>query len=960
MGRSGGRPKSPPRTWQPKAAASGADDSGLDLGNMRRWVVFRAEFPVRADWARRTDQKKPTKADQKAWCHYRTLCPSNGRVQQEWLLTPFLVPIAEKADVEGPPQEALKQYSDDPASGGTLTQEHYTNIHRVRRLAEKHPLVLDVKPCNLLKGLDEVVTNKFGRATKFHQSPMDLSLTLGHRVEIHVGVTVNKVKCDLLSLWWAPAAKQQLTQEQESLARTVFFDLAEADHAVPSIYAADYNAASGAADSGVFAAACASAPASASGGASAASGTPAAAGSAAASGTDGGRVHEKLTEARVPPHWPAVPPQATAAAAIIPHSPARQRAADTPAPPPAHAPAALPQAAAPPVTPPAPHDAPLGSASAGHANAAAASAMPSYPERQSAADSSATPPARAPAASPQAAAPPVTPAAMAAGIAPHAAPLGSASGGHAIASAALVRPSSLARQSAADGPPPPPAQALARVQPAQAADDPPPPPNEAEPAGMQLPPPPPPKHPPPEDESTAPPAALPTDAPAGQPPRLPPQPADHAAPPAAGTAPWNASEGASAAGGGPPAQTPEEQSDAEESGPDSADDEAASGRGRPAGAPARRNRPRSRSQTRPGDPARGSAASGASDDEGPDADLTRHLSRRKLADLSETDKDRLRQIIRKNAPQVHIGDNKAAWQANLTAAGGEWRQNQRTERLAHFLQPYLDQYCEPIPSAHEFLTGLPHRNDSAVKAGQLWDVVRALASKKMHYLAKLKREVWGDDVGAASGAPFSEAYPDAVLGDGSNALEAWAFEGTKNQMGIRTDDEYVKHILNKHDGEVRHWGSYSWTPVPDGVDIADVRFWHYQFAKTSDVREHLEWYQRNKDQHSGRVTEVDINWILERERGETRLLMREAGEDSASGGTWYIRTGQHVSLAELFDCGCRLCSCHRLYTLYMAQPIFISKRRRSESSAPDAIMRSNAKRLHHQDTGSWGLPRHAR
>ena len=953
MGRRGGRPKSQPMTWQPKAAASGADETGLDLDNMRRWLDFRAAFPVRADRARRTDQQKPTKADQKAWCHYRTLRPSNGRVQQEWLLTPFLVPIAEKADVEGQPQEALKQYSDDPASGGTLTQEHYTNIHRVMRLAKQHPLVLKVQPYNVLKGLDEVATNKFGRATKFHQSPMDLSLTLGHRVEIHVGVTVNKVKSDLLSLWWAPAANQQLTQDQESLARMVFFDLAEADHGVPSVYAADYNAASGAADCGVFAAAGASAPASARGGASAASGTPAAAGSAAASGADGGRVHEKLTEAQVPPHWPAVPPlQARAAAAIIPHSPARQRAGQQTLQPSSDeiAEAVLAGLGVGPLEPlysaePGPPREGVWKADAGGAAGAG------------------TPPARAPAASPQAAAPPVTPPAMAAGIAPHAAaPLGPASGGHAIASAALVRPSSLARQSAADGPPRPPAQAPARVQPAQAADDPPPPPNEAEPADMQLPPPPSPKHPPPEDKSTAPPAALPTDAPAGQPPRLPPRPADHAAPPAARTAPWNASEGASAAGGGPPPQTPEEQSDAEESGPDSADDEAASERGRPAGAPARRNRPRSKSQTRPSDPARGSAASGASDDEEPDADLRRHLSSRRLANLSETAKDRLRQLIRKNAPQVHIGDNKAAWQANFTAAGEEWRQNQRTEELADFLPPSLDKYCEPIPSAHEFLTGIPHRNNSADKAGELWDVVRALASKKVHYFAKMKRELWGPDVGAASGARlrFSEAYPDAVLGDGSNALAAWAFERTKTEMGLRTDDAYVKHILNKHDGEVRHWGSYPWTPVPEGVDIADLKFWHYQFAKTSDVREHLEMCQRNNDHNSGRLTEAEIDWILGLERGETRLLKREAGEDPASGGTWYIRTGQHVSLAELFDFGCRLCSCHWLYTVYKAQPIFISKKRHSESGKPDAVMRRNARRLHRQDTGSWGLPPHAR
>ena len=82
--------------------------------------------------------------------------------------------------------------------------------------------------------------------------------------------------------------------------------------------------------------------------------------------------------------------------------------------------------------------------------------------------------------------------------------------------------------------------------------------------------------------------------------------------------------------------------------------------------------------------------------------------------------------------------------------------------------------------------------------------MRALASKKVHYRARLQEAVWGD--GAASGAPFCEAYPDAVLGDGWTALTAQAFEASKRSANIATDDDYVKHILHKHDGEVRHWG----------------------------------------------------------------------------------------------------------------------------------------------------------
>ena len=191
--------------------------------------------------------------------------------------------------------------------------------------------------------------------------------------------------------------------------------------------------------------------------------------------------------------------------------------------------------------------------------------------------------------------------------------------------------------------------------------------------------------------------------------------------------------------------------------------------------------------------------------------------------------------------------------------------------------------------------------------------MRALATKKVHYRAQLKKAVWA---GAASGAPFCEAYPDAVLGDGWTALTARAFEASKHVAGIEDDEDYVKHILDKHDGEVRHWGSRWWIPVPDDdvKHLTNVKFWHYPFAKSSDARRRLYWFQENK--WTGNLPLAEITWVLKAEGGETTLLKRVGASASGEGGKWYIRVGNHVTLAELFNYGCQLCSCHFLYQLH--------------------------------------------
>ena len=208
-----------------------------------------------------------------------------------------------------------------------------------------------------------------------------------------------------------------------------------------------------------------------------------------------------------------------------------------------------------------------------------------------------------------------------------------------------------------------------------------------------------------------------------------------------------------------------------------------------------------------------------------------------------------------------------AWRAAaLAASGAEWSWGLRWERNAGVMEDALDAYCDPIPEPQAFLRGIAHRNSKEEYAGQLWNVPRALASKKMHYRTRLEWAVFLSNGNAASGAPFHEAYPNAVLDDGLTALTARA------------------------DGEVRHWGARWWTPVPEDFvhSLSSVEFWHYQFTKSSQARRYL--YPLHASGYTGHLSTQEIDWIMTVEGSETTLLKRVAGRDPASGGTretWY-------------------------------------------------------------------------
>ena len=69
------------------------------------------------------------------------------------------------------------------------------------------------------------------------------------------------------------------------------------------------------------------------------------------------------------------------------------------------------------------------------------------------------------------------------------------------------------------------------------------------------------------------------------------------------------------------------------------------------------------------------------------------------------------------------------------------------------------------------------------------------------------------------------------------------------EFGIETEDEFVKHLLNWHDGEVRFVGETWWMevetlPVYDGMrcGLNHTRYWHAQTMRQEETRN---WCFRN-------------------------------------------------------------------------------------------------------------------
>ena len=102
----------------------------------------------------------------------------------------------------------------------------------------------------------------------------------------------------------------------------------------------------------------------------------------------------------------------------------------------------------------------------------------------------------------------------------------------------------------------------------------------------------------------------------------------------------------------------------------------------------------------------------------------------------------------------------------------------------------------------------------------------------------------------------------------------------------------------------------------------------------------------------------DVAWVLAKEGNETTYVrfVPALGGTQPLAGTFYVKEGHLVTLAEMFRFGSHVCTCFDIYRTYVHLPIFVYKRAHSSSRSESGLQRKTAKLLRHKETGKYGLP----
>ena len=300
------------------------------------------------------------------------------------------------------------------------------------------------------------------------------------------------------------------------------------------------------------------------------------------------------------------------------------------------------------------------------------------------------------------------------------------------------------------------------------------------------------------------------------------------------------------------------------------------------------------------------------------------------------------------------------------APGGSYVLGSVDMMTKHELLQELWHHADPLPSPKQIVAGIPHKNRDK-QDEPLWEMVRALASRKMHYLKKL------EELMARPGRElaFTKLYPNLQFDKKRlRPLDEVGQQWYVEHMDIDPDlKNYAKHIVAAHDGEVRLVGDWTWEVFPDadGQDftVFHRNFWHYQFMESARARRWM--FRRSRRFKDEYLLPWEAAWILQWEENQTTMIkfvpaagggrLPASDGDDLRHGTFYIKKGHHISLAELFRFGAERCTCFDLYKTFLHLPIVVHKRQHSISDSEAGIERRAAKQMRFDDTGRYGLPK---
>ena len=214
----------------------------------------------------------------------------------------------------------------------------------------------------------------------------------------------------------------------------------------------------------------------------------------------------------------------------------------------------------------------------------------------------------------------------------------------------------------------------------------------------------------------------------------------------------------------------------------------------------------------------------------------------KVKDLDDDLKDKLRRIGRVDPIQWQVHNFK--WDDLEPADQMDETEYRRRIRVIQKITADLMDYADPIPAIGGFIEGIEHFN-MTLKRERKHDVVRAIHSKKMHYLRKVQR--------AMADKPcrtFKSDMPDmSPVSNGSKRLSQSAWDHIKDVWRLDGKVDYIKHICEAHAGEARLCGESWWQELDmtlrkDGYSVTGEEhkkacFWHYQYMSNLDAKHWL-------------------------------------------------------------------------------------------------------------------------
>ena len=230
-----------------------------------------------------------------------------------------------------------------------------------------------------------------------------------------------------------------------------------------------------------------------------------------------------------------------------------------------------------------------------------------------------------------------------------------------------------------------------------------------------------------------------------------------------------------------------------------------------------------------------------------------------------------------------------------------------------------------VPRPSEFRDGIEHVSGNAKHIGKLFDVPRAFGTQKQHFLSRLSATFAG--VGFDDPRFFCEAFPSLKPGgaaaefvDGRHPV----WETLQKECGVNAVPDFLKHICNKHDGEVKllQRGDV-WLPLAPDIDVRDIAFWHQQFVEDEKSREWL----ADRPPEMKQLSWNNVDWVLRQNKNQTLLIRRTSVDSASTTRRWQydIRRGTAVTLAQMYFVGQDLCTAFDIYKLYVDLPVFIRR-----------------------------------